>query len=44
MPENLSDVFLLAAGVLAGDLLVFGMLGLEAQIGHGSIWNPQPMI
>ena len=43
MPESLSDVFLIAATVVAGDMLVFGMLGLETQIGHGSIWNPQPM-
>lgn len=43
MPENLTSVFLLAASVVAGDFFVFGMLGLEAQIGHGSIWNPQPV-
>lgn len=43
MPESLSDVFALAAIVTMGDFFVFGMLGLEAQIGHGSMWNPQPV-
>ena len=42
MPESLTSAFLVAASVVAGDFLVFGMLGLEGQIGHGSVWNPQP--
>ena len=40
MPENLSDVFWIAATALAGDFLIFGVGGMGAQIGHGSIWSP----
>lgn len=43
MPESLSDIFVVAAAVVVGDMLVFGMLGMEAQLGHGSVWNPQPV-
>lgn len=41
MPENLSDLFWIATTALMGDFLIFGTLGLESQIGHGSIWNPE---
>lgn len=40
MPESLSELFWIVAGTLAVDAFVFGTLGLEAQIGHGSMWNP----
>lgn len=36
MPESLSDYFWVAASALIGDALVFGALGLESFIGHGS--------
>jgi len=44
MPENLTDVFTLAAMVLVGDFFIFGMTGMEAQLGHGSVWNPEPIV
>ena len=44
MPDSLADIFMIAAIVVAGDFLLFGMAGLEAQIGHGSIWDPQPFV
>ena len=42
MHDFLSDIFRAAAVFTVGDFFIFGTLGLEAMVGHGSIVNPQP--
>jgi hypothetical protein len=43
MTKTLSSIFMFVAMAATADFIGLGVLGLETQIGHGSIMNPEPM-
>lgn len=45
MPESLSDFFtMVAIGFVVTDTFLLGMTGFHAWAGHGSLFNPAPMV